>query len=394
MTGLRRHLVRIAVAGLLLAAGTGAVLLWQKWRATPIEQRYVLEAVQVGDITQTVTANGTVNPVGLVIVGTQVSGSVLRIHADFNDRVKAGDVLLELDPTTLRATVEQSSGELASAEASLRLTRLEEARFRELHAQEYVSRQELEKAVQAREAAEAQVRTASGKLARDRANLSYAVIRSPVAGVVVSREVDVGQTVAASFQTPTLFKIARDLSRMQIDSNVAEADIGKIAVGQTVRSSVDAYPERRFEGRVHQIRLAPITLQNVVTYNVVVEVANPDQALMPGMTAYLSIVTEHVENALLVPNAALRFRPSEAKAANAGNNGARKRDTRTATPTVYLLRGEELVAVPLKIGISDGRSTVVTGGELKAGDRVVVEQTGAERTPAAGGTQPFRLRAF
>jgi len=181
---------------------------------------------------------------------------------------------------------------------------------------------------------------------------------------------------------------------MQIDSNVAEADIGKIAVGQTVRSSVDAYPERRFEGRVHQIRLAPITLQNVVTYNVVVEVANPDQALMPGMTAYLSIVTEHVENALLVPNAALRFRPSEAKAANAGNNGARKRDTRTATPTVYLLRGEELVAVPLKIGISDGRSTVVTGGELKAGDRVVVEQTGAERTPAAGGTQPFRLRAF
>jgi len=394
MTGLRRHLVRIAVAGLLLAAGTGAVLLWQKWRATPIEQRYVLEAVQVGDITQTVTANGTVNPVGLVIVGTQVSGSVLRIHADFNDRVKAGDVLLELDPTTLRATVEQSSGELASAEASLRLTRLEEARFRELHAQEYVSRQELEKAVQAREAAEAQVRTASGKLARDRANLSYAVIRSPVAGVVVSREVDVGQTVAASFQTPTLFKIARDLSRMQIDSNVAEADIGKIAVGQTVRSSVDAYPERRFEGRVHQIRLAPITLQNVVTYNVVVEVANPDQALMPGMTAYLSIVTEHVENALLVPNAALRFRPSEAKAANAGNNGARKRDTRTATPTVYLLRGEELVAVPLKIGISDGRSTVVTGGELKASDRVVVEQTGAERTPAAGGTQPFRLRAF
>ena len=394
MTGLRRHLVRIAVAGLLLAAGTGAVLLWQKWRATPIEQRYVLEAVQVGDITQTVTANGTVNPVGLVIVGTQVSGSVLRIHADFNDRVKAGDVLLELDPTTLRATVEQSSGELASAEASLRLTRLEEARFRELHAQEYVSRQELEKAVQAREAAEAQVRAASGKLARDRANLSYAVIRSPVAGVVVSREVDVGQTVAASFQTPTLFKIARDLSRMQIDSNVAEADIGKIAVGQTVRSSVDAYPERRFEGRVHQIRLAPITLQNVVTYNVVVEVANPDQALMPGMTAYLSIVTEHVENALLVPNAALRFRPSEAKAANAGNNGARKRDTRTATPTVYLLRGEELVAVPLKIGISDGRSTVVTGGELKASDRVVVEQTGAERTPAAGGTQPFRLRAF
>jgi HlyD family secretion protein len=276
--------------------------------------------------------------------------------------------------------------------------------MRELHAQEYVSRQELEKAVQAREAAEAQVRTAQGKLARDRANLGYAVIRSPVAGVVVSREVDVGQTVAASFQTPTLFKIARDLSRMQIDSNVAEADIGKIEVGQPVRFTVDAYPERRFDGRVHQIRLAPLTQQNVVTYNVVVEVANPDLALMPGMTAYLGIVTDRAEHAVLVPNAALRFRPSEAKtgtgAAVAGNSDARRRDAlprdarRPGEAAVYVLRGEEIVRVPLRTGISDGRSTVVTEGGLKAGDRVVVEELTAERKPASGTGQPFRIRGF
>jgi HlyD family secretion protein len=398
MTRLRPHLLRAAVGLLLLAIGLAAVLAWQKWREQPLEERYQLEAVTTGDLTQTVTANGTVNPVGLVNVGTQVSGTVLRIHADFNDRVKAGQVLLELDPTTLRATVEQSSGELASAQATLRLTRQEETRMRELHAQEYVSRQELEKAVQAREAAQAQVRTAQGKLARDRANLGYAVIRSPVAGVVVSREVDVGQTVAASFQTPTLFKIARDLSRMQIDSNVAEADIGKVEVGQPVRFTVDAYPERRFEGRVHQIRLAPLTQQNVVTYNVVVEVANPDLALMPGMTAYLAIVTDRAEHAVLVPNAALRFRPSEAKtgtgAAVAGNSDARRREARRPGETaVYVLRGEEIVRVPLRTGISDGRSTVVTEGELKAGDRVVVEELTAERKPAGTG-QPFRIRGF
>lgn len=399
MTRLRPYLWRAAVALLLLAIGVAAVLLWRQWREQPVEERYQLEAVTTGDLTQTVTANGTVNPVGLVNVGTQVSGTVMRLHVDFNDRVKAGQVLLELDPTTLRATVEQSSGELASAEATLRLTRQEEVRMRDLHAQEYVSRQELEKAVQAREAAEAQLRTARGKLARDRANLDFAVIRSPVAGVVVSREVDVGQTVAASFQTPTLFKIARDLSRMQIDSNVAEADIGKVAVGQPVRFTVDAYPERRFEGRVHQIRLAPLTQQNVVTYNVVVEVANRDLALMPGMTAYLSIVTDRAEQAILVPNAALRFRPSEAKpgggAAAAGPGNSRPREARrSGDAAVYVLRGETLARVPLRTGISDGRSTVVTGGELKPGDRVVVEELSAERKPTSGTGQPFRIRGF
>jgi HlyD family secretion protein len=332
--------------------------------------------------------------------------------------------LLELDPTTTQAAVEQSTGELASAQATLRLARADEQRMRELFGQEYVSRQDLDKAVQAREAAEAQVRSAQGKLMRDRANLGYTVIKSPVAGVVVSREVDIGQTVAASFQTPTLFKIARDLSRMQIDSNVAEADIGKVRTGQAVHFTVDAYADRRFEGRVQQIRLAPITQQNVVTYNVVVEVSNPDLVLMPGMTAYLSIVTEQAENSLLVPNAALRFRPADLKpvdpkeadgpadskanrgtpptsAGPAAGNGSRrapgpgaKRPGTTANPVVYVLRGETLVPVSIHLGISDGRRTVVKSGDLRPGERVAVEDLTDRKSGAAGGQQPFRVRGF
>lgn len=285
MKSLTRNLLRLGVLLVLVAIAWGGWTYWQKGKEKPIDQRYQFEEVSTGDLTQTVTANGTVNPVNLVNVGTQVSGTVRKLYVDFNDKVSAGQVLLELDPTTTQAAVEQSQGDLASAQATLRLARADEARMRELFGQEYVSRQELDKAVQVREAAEASVRTAQGKLMRDRANLGYTVIKSPVSGVVVSREIDIGQTVAASFQTPTLFKIARDLSQMQIDSNVAEADIGKVREGQVVRFTVDAYSDRRFEGKVRQIRLAPITQQNVVTYNVVVEVANPDLVLMPGMTA-------------------------------------------------------------------------------------------------------------
>jgi HlyD family secretion protein len=409
MSRLPSFLLRVGVVLALVALAWGGWTWWREASEPPLESRYVLEAVTTGDVTQTVTANGTMNPVGLVNVGTQVSGTVKRLHVDFNDKVQAGQVLLELDPTTTRAAVEQSSGELANAEATLRLARAEEARMRELFGQEYVSRQDLDKAIQAREAAQAQVRTGRGKLMRDRANLGYTVIRSPVAGVVVSREVDLGQTVAASFQTPTLFKIARDLSRMQIDSNVAEADIGKVRVGQTVHFSVDAFQDRKFEGRVQQIRLAPITQQNVVTYNVVVEVSNPDLVLMPGMTAYLSIVTDRSENVLLVPNAALRFRPAEsadaprassagqARAANGGNAGAGRRIPGTrrggagAAPKVHVIRDGELVAVPLELGISDGRRTVIRSGALKEGDQVVVEDLKAAPQPATG-NQPFRMR--
>jgi len=388
-------LLRAAVVVILAAAAWAGWSFWSKRAQLPLEARYEFEEVSVGDITQTVTANGTVNPVGLVNVGTQVSGTVQKLYVDFNDEVKAGQVLLELDPTTTEAALEQTTGELVSAEATLRLTQAEEARMRELFAQEYVSRQDLERAIQAREAAQAQVRVVRGKLRRDRANLGFTVIRSPVAGVVVSREVDVGQTVAASFQTPTLFKIARDLSRMQIDSNVAEADIGKVRVGQSVRFTVDAFPDRRFEGKVQQIRLAPITEQNVVTYNVVVEVANPDQTLLPGMTAYLSIVIDTRENVLLVPNAALRFRPAEVKQAGAvRSREAAGRGAGGPAKKVYVPAGEALQPLELSVGITDGRYSVVTGGEVKAGDRVAVEEIQTEREAGSSAGQPFRFRSF
>lgn len=435
MKSVTRNLLRLGVLLVLIAIAWGGWTYWQKGNEKPIDQRYQFEEVSTGDLTQTVTANGTVNPVNLVNVGTQVSGTVRKLYVDFNDKVAAGQVLLELDPTTTQAAVEQSQGDLASAQATLRLARADEARMRELFGQEYVSRQELDKAVQVREAAEASVRTAQGKLMRDRANLGYTVIKSPVAGVVVSREIDIGQTVAASFQTPTLFKIARDLSQMQIDSNVAEADIGKVREGQVVRFTVDAYSDRRFEGKVRQIRLAPITQQNVVTYNVVVEVANPDLVLMPGMTAYLSIVTDQAENAVLVPNAALRFKPNDVKASEAKGEGKAADGGRSAAggaagtggggsgagarpsggngmgvrpgggaarqgpprnPTVYVLRGATLVPVQIQAGISDGRRTVMKSGELHAGDRVAVEdlQNAKAGGAAGGGQTPFRVRAF
>jgi len=404
MKRLARYVLRAFFGAALIAAAAAGWFWWHARSQVPIAERYELEEVTYGELTQTVTANGTLNPVTLVNVGTQVSGTVKRLHADFNDEVKAGQLLLELDPTTLQAAVEQTRGELASAEADLRLARSDESRLRELFDQEYVSRQEMDKAVQTREGAEARVQAARGKLERDIANLSYSRIRSPVSGVVVSRQVDLGQTVAASFQTPTLFQIAQDLARMQIDTSVAEADIGRITVGQVARFTVDAFPGRRFEGKVKQVRLNPTTLQNVVTYNVVVAVSNPDLILLPGMTAYVSFVIEQREHALLVPNTALRFRPEAADRARDkprnGVTGATRaaeaphaRRSGNAGNTVYVVRGSELVSVPVQAGISDGRSTEITGGELKAGDQVVVQ----DRLPAAepgGSQQPFRMRAL
>jgi HlyD family secretion protein len=404
MRRLKRYLLRALLGAALIAAAGAGWFWWHDRSQLPIGERYELEAVTYGELIQTVTANGTLNPVSLVNVGTQVSGTVKRLYTDFNEEVKAGQLLLELDPTTLQAAVEQTRGELASADADLRLARSDEARLRELFDQEYVSRQEMDKAVQTREGAQARVQAARAKLERDQANLGYSRIRSPVSGVVVSRQVDVGQTVAASFQTPTLFQIAQDLARMQIDTSVAEADIGRIAVGQTARFTVDAFPGRRFEGKVKQVRLNPTNLQNVVTYNVVVAVSNPDLVLLPGMTAYVSFVIDQREHALLVPNTALRFRPEGTdrgrdKARNGATGGTRAADAprarRADSPgnTVYVVRGSELVSVPVQTGLSDGRSTEITGGALKAGDEVVVQ----DKVPAAepgGQQQPFRMRAL
>jgi HlyD family secretion protein len=380
----------LALIVLVLAAAGGYVA-YRQYFAAATEPQYRTQALEKGDIKQVVSANGTINPVTLVNVGTQVSGTVKKLYVDFNSKVEKGQVLLELDDALLAAQQKQSQANVQSALASLELATANEARIRSLFAQEYVSRQELDTAVQAKKAAAAQVQLTRAAVEKDQANLAYTVIRSPVSGVVVDRSVDVGQTVAASLQTPTLFKIAQDLSKMQIDANFAEADIGNIRVGQTVRFTVDAFAGKNFKGEVRLIRLSPTVQSNVVTYDVVVNVDNPEQLLMPGMTAYVSIAVEERKEALLVPNAALRFKPANAEPAkknggDAPKGGKPKRDAFSGT--VYVLQGGAPVPVSVTLGITDNRNTEITGGDLKAGDQVVVGDALANKPQSSSSSRP------
>ena len=373
----------------VISAGIAAY--WQFYMAVPPQHR--TQAVERGDINQTVSANGTINPVTLVSVGTQVSGTVKKLYVDFNSRVEKGQILLELDNALLAAQQKQSLANVRSAEASLELATANEARMRSLFAQEYVSRQELDSAVQAKKAAEAQLQLMQATVEKDRANLAYSVIRSPVSGVVIDRSVDVGQTVAASLQTPTLFKIAQDLSRMQIDANFAEADIGNIRVGQTVRFTVDAFPNRSFKGVVKLIRLNPTTVSNVVTYDVVINVDNPEQILFPGMTAYVNIAVAERRDVLLVPNAALLFKPANAEvqkpAANQKDGNRLSGHPRDGfSGKVYMLEKNELKPVSVSLGITDNRNTEITGSELKAGDQLVVGEAQAAVKPTGSSSRP------
>ncbi|MDO8310670.1 MAG: efflux RND transporter periplasmic adaptor subunit [Sideroxyarcus sp.] len=387
---------RSAVILIVLAlAIAGGIVAYRQFYAAASEQQYRTQAVEKGEVKQIVSANGTINPVSLVNVGTQVSGTVKNLYVDFNSKVEKGQVLLELDDALLAAQQKQSQANVQSAAASVELATANEARMRNLFEQEYASRQELDTAVQAKKAAEAQLQLTRATVEKDQANLAYTVIRSPVSGVVVDRSVDVGQTVAASLQTPTLFKIAQDLSKMQIDANFAEADIGRIRVGQTVRFTVDAFAGRNFKGEVRQIRLSPTVQQNVVTYDVVVNVDNPEQILMPGMTAYVSIAVQERKDVLLVPNAALRFKPANSDTAKRGSgeaasakNGKPKRDAFSGT--VYVLQGGVPVPLAVSLGITDNRNTEIVGGDLKQGDQVVIGDALTGSKAQAGANPPMR----
>lgn len=376
---------------LILVLVAGGYTAWKSTQPLPGAE-YRTVAVDRGDIVKTVSANGTLNPVVLVNVGTQVSGTVQRLYADFNDRVQAGKVLAELDPSLFRAAVEQSRANLANAKASLQLAEANERRARELYGKDYIARAELDQAVQALGAARAQVASAMAQVKRDETNLRYSIIVSPVSGIVVSRNVDVGQTVAASFQTPTLFTIAQDLKRMQIDTTVAEADVGGVKVGQTAHFTVDAFSGREFHGKVRQIRLNSQVLQNVVTYNVVIDVANPEEILLPGMTAFVSIVVAERSDVLRIPVAALRFRPAE-------EGRVPRRPSVPGEKTVYRLEQGRAVPVVVKTGIADSKFAELDSGNLQPGDPLVVEDLSAAKpgpapagAPGAGGS--FRVRMF
>jgi len=403
---MQKVIKKLVIPLVLLAALAGGYMYYKKTNQQRPEDLYKLQEITRSDIEQAVSANGTINPVTLVSVGTQVSGRVSKLYVDFNDKVEKGEILLELDDALFTAQIAQTQGSVRNAEASVELAKANEARIRSLFEQEYVSRQELDQSVQALKSAQAVLASARAQLQRDKTNLSYSIIRSPVSGIVIDRQIDVGQTVAASFQTPTLIKIAQDLSKMQIDTSFAEADIGNIKVGQVVKFNVDAFPNLNFEGVVKQIRLNPTTTSNVVSYNVVVSVDNPKQILLPGMTAYVSIVFAKHDNVLLVPNAALRFKPKlddEAVDAGANASGKAPRGSRKKPATdginadgfgrgkLYVLQDGKPQLRRVKVGITDGKLTEIVSDELKPGDKVIAGEAQPNGKAAASATRAPRM---
>jgi HlyD family secretion protein len=394
MKKLIHHLLNIS---LILAVVFGVFYVYQLSHKKKPEDLYRLQPVTTGDIEQNVTANGTINPVSLVNVGTQVSGRVKKIYADFNDQVKKGQVLLELEDELFKAQIAASMGNVKNNEASLELAKANEARMRSLFEKEYVSKQELDQSIQALKSAEAQLSTTKAQLKRDQTNYGYSIIKSPVSGVVVDRVVDVGQTVAASLQTPTLFKIAQDLSKMQIDTSFAEADIGRIQVGQVAKFSVDAFPNTNFEGVVKQIRLNPTNTTNVVTYNIVVSVDNPDQKLLPGMTAYVNINFAKHENVLLVPNAALRYKPKneELKLAMKKNNKSDESKSKLNNDSlgsgkVYVLRNNKPEMIRVQTSITNGKFTEIISSDIKPNEFVITADMANDQKSGPSSQGPNR----
>ena len=357
---------------------------------------YQTANVTRGPITQAVTATGTLNPVLNVQVGSQVSGNISKLFADFNSQVKAGQVVAQIDPALFQAAVTQAEGDVASAQAALELARLNAKRTQDLFTRKTSSQADLDQAIANLHQGEANVKIKQGALDKAKADLEHCTITSPIDGVVISRSVDVGQTVAASLQAPVIFQIANDLAKMQIDSNVAEADVGVVQVGQDVDFTVDAFPTQTFHGKVVQVRNAPITVQNVVTYDTVIGVSNPDLKLKPGMTANVSIVAARKDNVLQIKNAALRYRPTEAGAtemgsrspSSRGGRGSSGRERTTSERTVYVLSGSQPTPAQIKTGISDGVVTEVVEG-LKEGDRVVTAEMAAKSQPASTPANPF-----
>jgi HlyD family secretion protein len=357
---------------------------------------YQTTTITRGAITQAVTATGTLNPVVNVQVGSQISGNIRKLSVDFNSPVKAGQVVAEIDPAVFQAAVLQAQGDLESAKAALELAQITEKRTEELVAKQNSAQSELDQAKATLHQAQANVKIKEGALQKAQVDLDHCTITSPIDGIVISRSVDVGQTVAASLSAPVIFTIANDLTKMQIDANVAEADIGTVETGQKVDFTVDAFPRRTFHGEVVQVRNAPITVQNVVTYDTVIGVNNADLKLKPGMTANVSIVGAQRDKVLKISNAALRFRPPDATPLPLGGRAGRgKSGEHSAGRTVYVLRGSSPSAAQIKTGISDGIFTEVLDG-LKEGDRVITAETGRpsraarpSNNPLAGGQRRF-----
>lgn len=427
-----------------VAGGGGA---WYLKNSRDSAPEYQTATVTRGDLTQVVTATGQLDPVINVQVGSQISGTIQKLLVDFNSQVKSNQVIAQIDPATYEVNVLKAEADLANAKAALKLNQILAQREESLFTNRLVSASDNDTADAQWRQSQAMVDSAEAALASAQVDLRRCTILAPVDGVVISRNVDVGQTVAASFSTPTLFVIANDLTKMQIDALVSEADIGGVQVGQNVNFSVDAYPYRTFHGKVSQVRYGALTNQNVVNYDTVIAVNNSDMKLLPGMTANVSIITAQRDEALKVPNAALRFHPPESGAADKRTNGAPQNGApgsrayadagtraggpgggpgssrgpgggpgggqtpgrvpggaaepreRSAVRTVYVLAPSkdparpDLTPVKIKTGINDGIATEITDG-LKEGDQVVIGILTPQAEAASRPSNPFRGGRF
>ncbi len=397
----------VIAAVIVLALASGGWYGYQRWLSPEGPAAYTTAEVKRGTVLSTVSATGTVEPVLKVLVGSQVSGTITHWYADFNQRVERDFVLAELDQDRFRAQVEQRAAAVAvsqarveEAQAKLATATLERERIENAFARSAASDFEVQSTKAAERAAVAAVHAAEAQLQADEADQRMAqvemdktIIRCPIDGIVISRDVDAGQTVAASLSAPTLFTIANDLAKMQVNANVNETDIGNVREGMAAEFRVDAFPNRRFRGTVTQVRYANTVVDNVVTYTTLLDVANADLSLRPGMTATILFEVDKAEDVLVVPNAALRFNPQAAVAAATGTEADWRRPGRPQPmrPRVFRLAGADLAEVQVDLGLNDGSFTEVKAGELKEGDKVVVEQQSRGGPPRAAAQRMPRM---
>lgn len=400
---LRRLVVLLVLAGVVTAG-----VVWRKKNAPPPPARYLTQTAGEGDVIETVQSTGVVKPLTEVKVGAQVSGRVARVLVDFNSQVKKGDLLAEIDPMLLGAQVQQQRAQMsaqkasqAGAEARLTTARVNLERLKQLRGENLASQLDVDQAqgqydVAVAEVAQikAQLGATSASISAAGLNLSYTKIYAPIDGVITDRQIDPGQTVAASFQAPVLFVIAEDLSKMRVFADVDEADVGKLTEGMEAEAQVDAFPGERFKGKVSQVRYSPNTVQGVVTYMAVVEVANPDRKLRPGMTATVTVRTKEAHGVTRVPNSALRFKPSPEKGPD-GKPIPRppEKALEPGTGRLYLLTDttpgqEKIEPRVVKIGVTDGVHTALVE-PLPAGTRLVVDETDDKNGPKKGGPRIF-----
>jgi HlyD family secretion protein len=392
------------IGGIVLLIGLG--VWYVKFRKDSGPQ-YLTATVARGDLTQLVTAAGQLNPVTNVQVGCQVSGTIAKMYADYNSPVTNGQLVAQLDPSMYLADLHSAEGDLANSEAALELAKVNEERSKELLTNRLIPQSDNDQAVATLHQAQATVQIKRAAVEKARVNLQYCTIYSPVDGMVISRNVDVGQTVAASLNAPTLFVIANDLTKMQIDTNVGESDVGGVEEKQKVDFTVDAFPNRTFHGIVVQVRNSPTNVQNVVSYDTVIGVNNADLKLKPGMTANVSIIVAERSNVLRVPNAALRFRPPESTTnappagATAGGgppagnapSGQHPKGEHRPTRPVYVLKNGKPEPVQVKIGITDGVYTEITDG-LSESNNVVTFASFKQGSTSAQANNPFGMRRF